>query len=85
MYGDVDYLPNPGGKGMVLVLSGLWMSGTQSAADYVLNTTRFSNWLKSIADSDGTIPAFEVLIATKSLENSATYSSIIPKGYTPDQ
>jgi hypothetical protein len=79
VYGDVAYLPNPGGKGMVLILGGLWMSGTQSAGDFVLDGTRFSNWLKSITNSDGTIPPFEVLIATKSLESSATYSSIIAK------
>lgn len=79
VYGDVAYLPNPGGKGLVLILSGLWMSGTQSASDFVLNGAQFSNWLKSIANSDGTIPPFEVLIATKSLESSATYSSIIAK------
>lgn len=79
VYGDVAYLPNPGGKGMILVLSGLWMSGTESAANFVLNGNQFSDWLKSIATSDGTIPPFEVLIATRSLESSATNSSIIAK------
>lgn len=79
VYGDVAYLPNPSGKGMVLVLSGLWMSGTQSAADFVFHGTQFSDWLKSIAKPDQTIPPFEVLIATKSLESNATDSSIIAK------
>ncbi len=79
VYGDVAYLPNPSGKGMVLVLSGLWMSGTKSAGDFVLDGSRFSDWLKSIANPDGTIPPFEVLISTTSLESSATYSSIIAK------
>jgi hypothetical protein len=79
VYGDVAYLPNPSGKGMILVLSGLWMSGTESAADFVLDGNQFSNWLKSIASSDGTIPPFELLIATRSLESSATNSSIIAK------
>src|SRR5580698_8585739 len=76
---DVAYLPNPNGKGMVLVLGGLWMSGTQSAENFVLDGTRFSDWLQSIANPDGTIPSFEVLISTRSLESSATDSSIIAK------
>lgn len=79
VYGDVAYLPNPSGNGMILVLSGLWMSGTESAGDFVLNGDQFSDWLKSIAASDGTIPPFEVLIVTRSLESSATNSSIIAK------
>jgi hypothetical protein len=79
VYGDVAYLPNPNGKGMVLVLGGLWMSGTQSAANFVLDGSLFSDWLKSIANPDGTIPSFELLIATKSLGSSATDSSIIAK------
>ncbi|HEX4030415.1 MAG TPA: hypothetical protein VHX20_08615 [Terracidiphilus sp.] len=79
VYGDVAYLPNPGGSGMVLVLSGLWMSGTQSAGEFVLDENRFSNWLKSIANPDGTIPPFELLIATKNLQGSTAYSSIVAK------
>jgi hypothetical protein len=79
VYGDVAYLPNPGGRGMVLVLSGLWMSGTQSAGDFVLDDAKFSQWLKSIASTDGTIPPFEVLIATKNLQGSSAYSSIVAK------
>jgi hypothetical protein len=79
VYGDVAYLPNPNGKGMILVLGGLWMSGTQSAENFVLDRTRFSDWLRSIANPDGSIPSFEVLIATRSLEGSPTESSIIAK------
>ena len=79
VYGDVAYLPNPGGSGMVLVLSGLWMSGTQSAGEFVLDQNRFSSWLKSIAAPDGTIPPFELLIGTKNLQGSAAYSSIVAK------
>ena len=64
---------------MILVLGGLWMSGTQSAENFVLDGTRFSDWLRSIANPDGSIPSFEVLIATRSLEGSPTESSIIAK------
>ena len=79
VYGDVAYLPNPGGYGMVLALNGIWMSGTESAGNFVLDGTQLSNWLKSIANPDGTIPAFELLISTRNLQGNATYSSIIAK------
>jgi len=79
VYGDVTYLPNPSGKGMILSLSGLWMTGTQSAGNFVLDGNQFSKWLNSIVRPDGTIPSFELLICTKNLQGSATDSSIIAK------
>ncbi len=79
VYGDVAYLPNPGGYGMVLALSGIWMSGTQSAGNFVLDGAQLSSWLKSITNADGTIPPFELLISTRNLQGNATYSSIIAK------
>ncbi len=77
VYGVVAYLPNPGGQGMILVLSGLWMSGTQSAGNFVLNGGQFAHWLQSIVRPDGSIPPFELLIRTKSLGGSATSSTIL--------
>jgi hypothetical protein len=85
VYGDVAYLPNPGGNGVVLVLSGLWMSGTQSAGEFVLDQDRFSSWLRSIAGPDGTIPFFELLIGTKNLQGSTAYSTIVAKRILPRQ
>ncbi len=79
LYGDVAYLPNPGGQGMILVLCGLWMSGTQSAGKFVFNGPEFSAWLKSIVNADGTIPPFELLLSTKSLQGNAAYTSIIAR------
>jgi hypothetical protein len=79
VYGDVAYLPNPSGQGMVLSLSGLWMTGTQSAGNFVLDGAQFSKWLNSIVRADGAIPSFELLIGTKNLQGSATDSSIIAK------
>ncbi len=79
VYGDVAYLPNPGGTGMVLALNGIWMSGTESAGNFVLDDAQLSKWLKSIVNVDGTIPPFELLIGTRNLQGNATYSSIIAK------
>jgi hypothetical protein len=85
VYGDVAYLPNPGGTGMVLALNGIWMSGTQSAGNFVLDDAQLSKWLRSIVNADGTIPPFELLIGTRNLQGNATYSSIIAKRGGPRQ
>jgi hypothetical protein len=77
IYADVAFLPNPGGQGMILLLSGMWVSATQSAGRFVLDSPRFSAWLKSIANPDGTIPPFELLLSTKNLQGNATYTSIV--------
>jgi len=77
VYGQVAYLPNPGGQGMILVLGGLWMSGTQSAGNFVLNRSQFRAWLQSIARKDASIPSFELLIRTENLGGSAGSFSIL--------
>ncbi len=77
VYGDVTYSPNPSGQGMILSLSGLWMTGTQSAGNFVLNGPLFSKWLQSIVGPDGTIPPFELLISTKNLQGNSTDFSIV--------
>ena len=77
VYGDVAYMPNPGGQGMILSLSGLWMSGTQSAGKFVLKSPKFLAFLRSIVRPDGTFPPFELLIETKNLEGSSTGSSVL--------
>ena len=77
VYGQVAYLPNPSGQGMILVLGGLWMSGTQSAGNFVLNRSQFRNWLQSIARKDGSIPPFELLLRTENLGGSAESSTIL--------
>jgi hypothetical protein len=79
VYADIAYLPNPEGRGLVLILSGMWISSTQAAGRFVLDSSQFSAWLQSIARPDGTIPPFELLLATKSLQGSATYTSIVAK------
>ncbi|WP_263358854.1 hypothetical protein [Acidicapsa ligni] len=79
VYADIAYLPNPEGRGLVLILSGMWISSTQAAGQFILDSSQFSGWLQSIARPDGTIPPFELLLATKSLQGNATYTSIVAK------
>jgi hypothetical protein len=79
VYADIAYMPNLEGRGLVLVLSGMWISSTQAAGRFVLDSAQFSGWLQSIVRPDGTIPPFELLLATRSLQGNATYTSIVAK------
>lgn len=83
VFAQIAYLPNPSGQGMILVLGGLWMSGTQSAGNFVLNNERFRQWLASIARPDGSIPHFELLLRTKNLGGSSEASTILSARLLP--
>lgn len=83
VFAQIAYLPNPSGQGMILVLGGLWMSGTQSAGNFVLNNERFRQWLTSIARPDGSIPHFELLLRTKNLGGSSETGTILSSRLLP--
>lgn len=83
VFAQIAYLPNPSGQGMVLVLGGIWMSGTQSAGNFVLNNERFRQWLASIARPDGSIPPFELLLQTKNLGGSSETGTILSSRLLP--
>ena len=78
-YGDVAFAPNPSGKGMILSLGGLWMSGTEAAGRFVFMEKGFSEFLHSIQRPDGSIPPFEILIASHSLDGSSTQSTVVAR------
>ncbi len=78
-YGDVAFAPNPSGKGMILSLGGLWMSGTEAAGRFVFTEKGFSEFLRSIQRPDGSIPSFEILIASHSLDGSSTQSTVVAR------
>ncbi|MEG9433747.1 hypothetical protein [Terriglobus sp. ADX1] len=78
-YGDVAFAPNPSGKGMILSLGGLWMSGTEAAGRFVFTEKGFSEFLRSIQRPDGSIPPFEILIESHSLDGSSTQSTVVAR------
>lgn len=79
VYGLICYRPGTSGMSSILVLSGLWMSGTEATGNFVLDHREFAQFLLSIARRDGTIPPFELLIQLRSLADNAVGSSIIAK------
>jgi hypothetical protein len=77
VYALICYRPNNPGMGKILLLSGLWQSGTETAGKYVLGDRQFLDFLSKIAKRDGTIPGFELLVQVRSVAGNAFASSII--------
>lgn len=79
VYALICYKPNIPGMSKVLLLSGLWLSGTQAAGEFVLNHDEFSRFLSAIAKPGGVIPPFEILVQIRSVAGSALNYSIVAK------
>ena len=77
VYGLAALLPNVGGAGKVLILEGTSMAGTESAADFVFDHSRLTQFLSKIQSPDGTIPYFEVLLQSSNVDGNASQSQIL--------
>jgi hypothetical protein len=77
VYGVAALLPNVGGAGKVLILEGTSMAGTESAADFVFDHSRLTQFLSRIQGPDGAIPYFEVLLQSSNVDGNASQSRIL--------
>ncbi|SDE90298.1 hypothetical protein [Terriglobus roseus] len=77
VYALVYYRPESDGVKKILLLSGLWQSGTEAAGKYVLTDPQFAAYLSKIERPDGTFPQFELLVRVHSVAGNAFASSII--------
>lgn len=66
-----------GGTKPVLILEGTSMAGTEAAADFVLDDISLLPFLNKIRRPDGSIPYFEVLLQSNSLDGNASQSKIV--------
>jgi hypothetical protein len=77
VYGVVAYMPNLSGNGNVLILEGTSMAGTECAWDFVSDDSQLLPFLRKIRRADGTLPHFEVVLATNNMNGSAVKSNIL--------
>jgi hypothetical protein len=77
IYGLIALQPNLEGSGQILILEGTSMAGTESAADFVFDDARVLPFLEKIKTRDGTIPYFELLLQSNSMNGSASQSEIL--------
>ena len=77
VYGLVAYKQSLDGEGDSLLVAGTSSAGTEAAADFLLSSHLFSDFLRQIQMPDGSIPHFEVLLAARDLNGSVAGSTIV--------
>jgi hypothetical protein len=77
VYGLIALRPNLEGFGHILILEGTSMAGTESAADFVFDDTRLLPFLEQIKSGNGSLPYFELLLQSNSMNGSASQSEVV--------
>ena len=73
----IEYLPNLGGNGHILLLQGLDVAGTQAAAETLLHPGVITPILHRATRRDGSLRSFEILLRSTSIESNATNTQVI--------
>ncbi|HEY1646691.1 MAG TPA: hypothetical protein VGF96_01820 [Terracidiphilus sp.] len=84
VYAVVALRHSLGASKPVLILEGTSMAGTEAAADFVLEDMRLLPFLNRIRRPDGSIPYFEVLLQSNSLDGNASPSKIVAYRTSPE-
>jgi len=69
--GVLAFLPNLDGDGNALIVEGNSMAGTEAISDFLFDDDALLPFLSKIKKPDGTVPHFEVLIESHSVNGSA--------------
>jgi hypothetical protein len=77
VYAIVALEPNLRRSGNVLILEGTSMAGTEAAADFVFDDALLLPFLKRIANKNGSVPYFEVLLQSTNMNGSASQLQIL--------
>jgi hypothetical protein len=77
VYAVVAFQPNLQRSGNILILEGTSMAGTEAAADFVFDDALLLPFLKSIANKNNSIPYFEVLLQSTSMNGSSSQVQIL--------
>jgi hypothetical protein len=69
--GVLAFLPNLDGNGSALIIEGNSMAGTEAISDFLFDDAALLPFLEKIKTADGSLPHFEVLVASNSVNGSA--------------
>ena len=69
--GVLAFLPNLDGNGNALIIEGNSMAGTEAISDFLFDDAALLPFLKKIKAVDGSMPHFEVLVESNSVNGSA--------------
>jgi hypothetical protein len=73
----IEFLPNLGGSGHLLLIEGLDVAGTQAAAEALIRSDALAPILQRATGHDGSIRSFEILVRSTSINWNATDSQVI--------
>lgn len=76
-YGVMAFLPNLSGTGNVLMIEGTSVAGTEAISDFLFEDSTLEPFLRKILKKDGSLPHFEILVQSNSLNGSASGSQIV--------
>jgi len=74
--------PSLDNQGLVILVEGLNMAGTQAAGDFLLNEQSMGPILKNAARPDGSLRSFELLLETNSIGANAPEARVIAQRYS---
>lgn len=76
-YALIQYLPNLGGTGHLLLLQGLDVAGTQAAAEALFHPEVIAPILEKALRPDGTLRSFEILLRSTSIASNAAGVQVV--------
>ena len=83
VYGLIAFEASLDREGDALLVAGTSSAGTQTAADFLLSSRSFAEFLRQIAHKDGSIPHFEVLLEAPSVGGNVAGSNIVAYRVAP--
>lgn len=76
-YALITFMPNLSGNGSILLLEGLDVAGTQSAAEVLFHSNAIVPILERALRPDGSLRPFEILLRSTSIQSNAAGSQIV--------
>jgi hypothetical protein len=76
-YALIEYLPNLGGTGHLLLLQGLDVAGTQAASEALFHPGVIAPVLDKALRTDGTLRSFEILLRANSIASNAAGVQVV--------
>jgi hypothetical protein len=76
-YALISFVPNLSGNGHILMLEGLDVAGTQSAAEVLFHSDAIGPILERARRSDDSLRSFEILLRSTSIQSNAAGSQIV--------
>ena len=82
-YAVIAMVPNLSGNGVVLIIEGTSIAGTEAASEFITNRDEFEPVLEPLFQKYGKIPPFEILLGSTDLNGTASQSKMLALRVNP--